>query len=119
MTDDVLKIVYKIATEADWRAACLAGVYAGSYDDVRDGFIHLSTAAQLPGTAAKHFKGKPGLVLVAFETAALGAALKWEPSRGGELFPHLYEPLRTTLAMWTREMPLGDDGVPKLPAELN
>ncbi len=105
-------IVYKILPSADWAAAVAAGVYAGSADDARDGFIHLSTAEQLAGTAARHFRDKPGLVLVAFEAAALGEALRWELSRGGALFPHLYGALLPPLAQWQKPLPLGADGVP-------
>ncbi len=112
------QIVYKILTAAEWQSAVAAGRYEGSADDARDGFIHLSTAQQLQGTAAKHFADKPGLVLVAFDAAALGPRLKWEPSRGGALFPHLYAPLPTAAATSVAPLPLGQDGVPTLPTDL-
>lgn len=110
--------VYKILAAAEWQAAQRSGSYAGSVDDARDGFIHLSTAAQLAGTAARHFAGKTDLVLVAFEAASLGSALKWEPSRGGALFPHLYGALPAALATSTLPLPLGPDGVPIIPEGL-
>lgn len=107
-------VIYKICGDVDWREAVANGAYRGSADDVRDGFIHLSTAEQLHGTAAKHFAGKPGLVLVAFDANLLGAALKWEPSRGGDLFPHSYAALDPRQALWVKPMPLGADGIPQL-----
>lgn len=111
-------IVYKILAADEWQAAKRAGSYAGSADDARDGFIHLSTADQLAGTAARHFRGKPGLVLVAFDAASLGPGLKWEPSRGGALFPHLYAVLPTAPALRVEPLPLDPDGVPVLPQDL-
>ncbi|MCF2525137.1 DUF952 domain-containing protein [Bradyrhizobium sp. G127] len=82
--------IYKICPASAWREAERQGVFRGSADDRRDGFIHFSAASQVAGTAAKHFAGQIGLFLIAIDAAALGEALKWEPSRGGELFPHLY-----------------------------
>lgn len=90
--------IYKICRAIDWQAACQAGFYDGSHDDVRDGFIHFSTAEQIPGTLTKHFDGQTGLVIVSFEAALLGDALKWEASRGGKIFPHLCARLDTSLA---------------------
>lgn len=110
--------VFKIVTAADWAEACLAGRYLGSDADRRDGYIHLSAAQQVAATAAKHFAGISGLLLVAFKSEALGSLLRWEPSRGGELFPHLYAPLPTGLAVWTRPLPLGQDGSPLVPEML-
>ncbi len=85
--------VYKICRRADWEAARAQGVYRGNADDARDGFIHLSAVDQVSGTLARHFAGWDDLVLVAIDSHALGDALRWEPSRGGDLFPHLYAPL--------------------------
>jgi len=85
--------IYKICGEDEWRAAEAAGVYSGNADDARDGFIHLSAADQVAGTLARHYADRTGLLLVAVDPAALGDALKWEASRGGALFPHLYGPL--------------------------
>lgn len=103
------KIVYKICGQAEWQGAEAAGHYSGSADDLRDGFIHLSAADQLAGTAAKHFAGRDDLVLVAFDAETLGPALKWEPSRGGALFPHLYGSLPVEAALWVRPLPLKED----------
>ena len=94
--------IYKICERSAWRLAEQAGTYRGSQVDARDGFIHFSTAAQLAGTLAKHFAGHRELLLVAIDASALGGALKWEPSRGGELFPHLYAALPLTAVRWTK-----------------
>lgn len=102
--------IYKILREAEWATAVAAGVYTGSAVDHKDGFIHFSTAAQAAETAAKHFAGQADLVLVRIEAEALGDALKWEPSRGGALFPHLYATLLPRLATWVKLLPLGADG---------
>jgi uncharacterized protein (DUF952 family) len=83
-------LIYKICSQAEWAVALAAGSYAGSADDLRDGFIHFSTAAQLEATAAKYFAGRTDLMVLAVDAALLGAALRFEPSRGGDLFPHLY-----------------------------
>ncbi|OYX36481.1 MAG: hypothetical protein B7Y99_01760 [Caulobacterales bacterium 32-69-10] len=97
--------IYKIVSAADWAEAEAKGAYEGSADDVRDGFIHLSAEDQWEATAAKWFAGQTGLLLVAFDAEALGPALTWEPSRGGALFPHLYGPLPTDLAVERRPLP--------------
>lgn len=89
------ELIYRIVTEAEWKAARAAGSFAGSEHDRRDGFIHFSTAEQLRETAEKHYAGRTGLLLLTVEVAALTAPLKWEVSRGGALFPHLYGPLST------------------------
>ena len=99
--------IYKICERALWGAAQAAGQFVGSTVDRRDGFIHFSTAAQLPGTAAKHFAGLMDLILVAADAAALHADLKWEPSRDGQLFPHLYAALPLSAVLWAR--PLADE----------
>ena len=85
-------LVYKLLRKAEWAAFKASGSFAGSPDDLRDGFVHLSTAEQVDGTRAKYFAGEQ-VVRVALAAAALGPALRWEPSRGGTLFPHLYRPL--------------------------
>ena len=99
--------IYKICQRTAWEEAETAGRYAGSPVDRRDGFIHFSTAPQLEGTAAKHFAGLSDLMLVAVDSDALGGALKWESSRGGELFPHLYAALPLSAVLWAR--PLADE----------
>ena len=97
--------IYKICERAAWRLAEQGGTYLGSDADARDGFIHFSTAAQLAGTMAKHFSGQHDLVLVAVDADALGPALKWEPSRGGDLFPHLYGALPLSSVRWAKPLP--------------
>ena len=110
--------IYKISPRAPWQAAELSGVYTGSPDDLRDGFIHFSTAEQARGTAAKFFAGERDLVIAAIDAAALGDALKWEASSGGMLFPHLYGPLSMRAVLWTTTLPLGADGTHEFPAEM-
>jgi uncharacterized protein (DUF952 family) len=102
--------IYKICRRAEWQAAEGDGEFRGSPADARDGFIHFSTAAQLPETAAKHFAHQTGLVLVAVDAEALRDRLRWEPSRGGELFPHLYAPVPLTAVRWVRPLPDEVDG---------
>lgn len=97
--------VYKIVSASDWATAEARGAYEGSADDQRDGFIHLSAEDQWEATAAKWFAGQPGLLLIAFDADALGPGLKWEPSRGGALFPHLYGPLPTALEIDRKPLP--------------
>lgn len=107
-------VIYKIVAQTEWQHAVTHGAYHGSADDVRDGFVHFSTRGQLAGTARKHFTGRTGLELVAIDARRLGAALKWEPSRGGELFPHLYAPLDPAHALWSRPLALDAAGVPRI-----
>ena len=111
-------LVFKIAPAALWRAAETKGRFDGAPVDVADGYIHFSTAAQVRETAKKHFRGQDDLLLVAVDAGALGPALRWEPSRGGALFPHLYEPLRLDAVRWVRPLPLGPDGRHVFPAEV-
>jgi uncharacterized protein (DUF952 family) len=101
-------VVYKIVPASLWRESEAAGVFNGSPIDLRDGFIHLSTAAQARETAARHFAGQNDLLLVA--VLLDGGDVRWEPSRGGDLFPHLYGPLPLAAVRWVRPLPLGDDG---------
>lgn len=108
-------LVYKISPRTEWEAAVEAGTFAGAPVDLADGFIHFSTAEQVAETAAKHFRGQGDLVLVAVDAAALGAQLKWEPSRGGALFPHLYAPLDVAHARSVVPLELDGDGVPVIP----
>ena len=110
-----MRTIYKICPAAAWREAEGAGAYRGSPDDVRDGFIHFSTASQVPGTLAKHFAGQANLFLIAVDADALGPALKWEPSRGGDLFPHLYADLDPAAADNVTPLVLGADGRHRLP----
>jgi len=110
-----LTIIYKICPAALWREAERSGAFRGSEVDLRDGFIHFSSAAQAAETAAKHFAGQHGLVLVHVDVAKLGDKLKWEPSRGGALFPHLYGELDLAAVGRVEALPLGPDGTHKLP----
>ena len=105
-----MKLIFKIAGAEEWRRAEAAGVFEGAAVDRADGYIHFSTALQAAETAAKWFAGRADLVLVAVDADALGPALRWEPSRGGDLFPHLYAPLPLSAVRWTRPLPLGADG---------
>lgn len=101
-----MALIYKIMPRNDWAAAQQRGVFEGSPVDLADGFIHFSTAGQVEETASKHFAGQDDLVLIAFDEAALGEKLVFEPSRGGALFPHFYAPLPTALALSAHPLPL-------------
>ncbi len=144
-----VKTIYKLLTAAEWEAAYAEGVYRGSEQDQRDGFIHMSTAAQIAETARKHFSGVPDLMLLAIDVEVLerlhtphpdplplgeGATssllpggegqdegvnpLRWEPSRGGDLFPHLYALLPSTAVQSATPAPLADGGTPIIPNDL-
>jgi uncharacterized protein (DUF952 family) len=102
-------LIYKICETALWREAELAGIFRGAGIDARDGFIHFSTAAQVPETAAQHFAGMTDLTLIAVDAEALGNALRWEVSRGGDLFPHLYGALPMPAVVWAKPLPAGPD----------
>ena len=104
--------VYKIVSKVEWEGALASGFFDGSPDDHRDGYIHLSAADQVLETARRHFAGRSDLLLAVFEAETLGSALRWEPSRDGALFPHLYAPLPTQAAIEVRPMPLRPDGAP-------
>jgi uncharacterized protein (DUF952 family) len=103
-------IVYKIVATEEWAAAETAGAFTGASVDRADGFIHFSTAEQAPETAVKWFAGRGDLTLAAIDAEALGDDLRWEPSRGGALFPHLYRALLMSAVVWSRPLPLGPDG---------
>ena len=109
-------LVFKICPEPAWRDAEKRGQFDGAPVDLADNFIHLSAPDQVAETAAKHFAGQEELLLIAFEAEALGAELKWEESRGGALFPHLYRPLDPAEALWAAPLPLGADGAHIFPA---
>jgi len=106
MTDPV----YKLADRTEWAQARASGAYAGSAADRADGYIHMSTTAQLAETARRHYADREGLVLVAIDPLALGEALRWEPSRGGDLFPHLYGPLPLAAALSERALSVAKNG---------
>ena len=107
--------IYKILPRGEWAAAQAAGRFEGSAVDLADGFIHFSTAAQAQETARRHFAGQADLLVLEVEADDLGEGLRWEPSRGGDLFPHLYGPLDAARVRNVAEAPLGADGVPVLP----
>jgi len=104
------EFIYKICSKGAWDTAVDHGVFAGAPIDLEDGYIHFSSASQVAETAAKHFNGQDDLVLIALDASKLGSNLKWEPSRGGDLFPHLYGELRVGLAEWVKPLPVGADG---------
>jgi uncharacterized protein (DUF952 family) len=107
--------IYKICSAAAWREAERQGVYRGSADDARDGFIHFSSAAQVADTAKKHFFGEPGLLLIEIDADALGARLRWERSRNGELFPHLYGELDLGAVRRVLDLHARSDGTHDIP----
>jgi uncharacterized protein (DUF952 family) len=104
-----MPLLYKIVPASLWREAERTGRFGGSPVDIKDGFIHFSTAAQAEETAARHFAGQSDLLLLSVDADALGAALKWEPSRGGALFPHLYDQLALAAVRKIEPLPLGPD----------
>jgi len=108
--------VYKLLTEEEWRAAKAAGHTVTALDSA-DGYVHLSTRAQLPETAARYFAGKGRVRLLKFDSAAL-PPLRWEPSRGGDLFPHLYAPLEIACVQAAWWLEPGLDGAPLLPEDI-
>ncbi len=108
--------IYHVCRAEEWAAALAAGRYEGSSQDRADGFIHFSAGPQLRASVAKHRAGQDGLLLLAVDPAALGPALKWEPSRGGQLFPHLYGALPPAAVLWSAALPLGPQGLHLFPA---
>jgi uncharacterized protein (DUF952 family) len=110
-----MAIIYKICPAALWAEAEREGVFRGSPVDFEDGYIHFSTAAQVVETAARHFKAQPDLVLVTIDSDRLGAALRWEKARSGDLFPHLYAPLDLAAVRSIETLPLGPDGDHRFP----
>lgn len=103
-------LIYKILRRPEWDAFRAAGETAGAPIDLQDGYIHFSTSSQVVETVAKHFATESDLVLVAVRAERLGPDLKWEPSRGGALFPHLYRRLRLSDVVWDKSLPLGATG---------
>lgn len=114
----MVSTVYKILDEKLWQKAETDGVFRGAGIDLADGFIHFSTAAQAVETARLHFAGVEGLVLVAVDAAALGPALRFEASRGGALFPHLYGDLPLSAVIWLKPLPLGANGTHIFPEDM-
>jgi len=111
----VAGLIFHMCRQDEWEEARSRGAYAGSSQDRQDGFIHFSTAEQLPDSARKHRAGQPNIVLLAVDPASLGDTLRWEPSRRGALFPHLYGELPVSAVCWTKDLPLGPDGIHILP----
>ena len=114
-----MPIIYKITPLTLWREAEATGTFAGAPIDHEDGYIHFSTAAQVRDTAARYFVGKDDLVLVAIDGDRLGDALRWEPSRDGDLFPHLYRTFDVDEVLWVKPLPLGADGAHLFPEPLS
>jgi uncharacterized protein (DUF952 family) len=110
-----VRMIYKICPASAWREAERQGVYRGSADDTRDGFIHFSLASQVAETAKSHFFGQTGLFLIAVDADALGDALRWEPSRNDELFPHLYGELDLGAVTDVLDMRARSDGYHDIP----
>lgn len=108
-------MIYHMCPGETWEEAKRTGSYSGTADDRRDGFIHFSTAGQIAESARKHRAGQAGLVLIAVESGRLGGRLKWEASRGGDLFPHVYGALDPAEAASVRPLPLGPDGLHRFP----
>ena len=103
-----MTIVYKIFRADEYADFAARGESEGAPIDIQDGYVHMSTAEQVVETAAKHFAGEDGLKVLAFDPNELGDDVKWEPSRGGALFPHLYRNLKTDDVIWTKDLPLVD-----------
>lgn len=112
------QFVYKICAESLWRQAEAAGRFDGAPVDLADGYIHLSTAGQLRETAARHFRDATGLLLVTVDAAALGKNLRFEPARGGDLFPHLYAALPMAAVERVEPLPVGPEGQHRFPADI-
>jgi uncharacterized protein (DUF952 family) len=110
-----VRLIYKICPASAWREAERQGVFQGSRDDIRDGFIHFSKASQVAETARKHYFGQTGLFLIAVDADALGEALRWEPSRNDELFPHLYGELDLGTVVGVFSMRARADGSHEIP----
>ena len=107
-----MSLIYKLLDRPAWDAALAEGVFTGSAVDMADGFIHFSAADQAAETARRYFNGQVDILLIAVKAESLGDALRWEPSRGGQLFPHLYAPLPVSQAAFVRPLALGPDGAP-------
>ncbi len=108
-------VIYKILRKTEWEVAKKAARLDGSPADLADGYIHFSTHAQLEGTVARHFAGEEGLVVLAVDTEKLGPSLRWEASRGGLLFPHLYAALQLDQIEWAGSLSMSDDGAHIIP----
>ena len=112
------ELMYKVCERSLWESAVADGVFHGAEIDLADGFIHFSAANQVVETVAKHFAGRAGLVLISVPTNSFGETLRWEKSRNGDLFPHLYAPLETSRATRVDDLPLDENGEHRFPADL-
>src|SRR5690349_4479313 len=110
-----MHIIYKICPALLWQEAESAGSFEGAPVDIQDGYIHFSTEKQVHETAKRHFADQNDLLLIAIDGDSLGKALRYEPSRGGDLFPHLYAPLPLSAVRWVKPLPLGADGLHAFP----
>jgi len=110
-------LIYKVFRAGEWAELEAKGATRGAPVDVADGYVHFSTAAELAETLRRHFAGERGLWLLAVDADAIGDAIRWEQSRGGALFPHLYRPLARADVLWARPLADGPDG-PVAPAGL-
>ena len=115
MTEQSNQLIYKVVKRQQWSDAEKNGVFAGAEIDLTDGYIHFSTAEQVVETVAKHFAGQSDLLIVAIQADEMGKDLKWEPSRGGDLFPHLYGTFDVSIVKFVKELPLDSAGVHVLP----
>lgn len=113
------KLIYKIATRDQWTEAETAGQFTSAPIDIADGYIHFSTADTARETAVKHFANQDDLLLVAVDETKLGTALKYEVSRGGALFPHLYDALKLDAVTWVQELPLDENGMHIFPKDID
>lgn len=113
------KLIFKIVHASEWRTAEAGGIYRGSAKDIADGFLHFSTAEQLPGTLARYYAGARDLVLVAVDEIVLGEALKYEASTGGALYPHLYGALPLSAVRWAKPVGVRTDGTFDLSLEIS
>jgi uncharacterized protein (DUF952 family) len=113
------KLIFKIIHAEEWHAQEAKGIYRGSAKDIADGFLHFSTAEQLPGTLARYYAGARDLVLVAVDESALGEALKYEASTGGALYPHLYGAVPLSAVRWSKPLGVRTDGTFDLPLEIS
>ena len=115
LSESNVNLIFKVVSASEWARASEHGEFQGAAIDLTDGYIHFSTAQQLRETVEKHFAGQTDLLLVGVDADKLGENLKWEPSRGGDLFPHLYAPLSMECVVMSAEMPIGKDGKHLIP----
>jgi len=112
------ELIYHLCRRADWHSALEEKTYEGTGDDLRDGFLHFSTRDQVAESAARHRAGVSDLLLLGVDPTSLGESLKWEPSRAGQLFPHLYGALPVACVVRVEELPLGDQGYHRFPDDI-